>query len=348
MSKLSEDIVLDAVCALDIPGANGRKVTRDMISGIAFKEVEGGRSVFLSLEVEGKTSTSESLRKAIEKAVSKLDGVVSASVVSTAHKSLPQSALAKVYKIIAVASGKGGVGKSTTAVNLAIAMSINGMKVGLLDADIYGPSIPRLLGIYEKPELDDDGRMIPIERHGIKVMSIGFLVPEDKPVVWRGPMVHGALNKLLHEVAWGELDILIIDLPPGTGDAHLTIIQQASLTGAVIVSTPQDIALIDARKGIAMFDKTNVPVLGVIENMSGFICPHCGERSDIFGAGGAEDEANKIGALFLGSIPLDLAVRESSDSGNPIVISQPDSAQAKIYMDIAERLKLGRIVNRAY
>jgi len=237
--------------------------------------------------------------------------------------------------IIAVASGKGGVGKSTTAVNLALGMQANGLKVGVLDADIYGPSMPRLLAITGRPQAVNGKILNPLEGFGLKVMSMGFLVDEDTPMIWRGPMVISAITQMLREVNWGELDILVVDMPPGTGDAQLTMAQQVPLAGAVIVSTPQDLALIDARKGLNMFRKVDVPVLGIVENMSYFACPKCGERSEIFGHGGARDEAEKLGVPFLGEVPLDMEVRRRSDEGQPIVVSSPKSAHAKIYRDIA-------------
>jgi ATP-binding protein involved in chromosome partitioning len=242
-----------------------------------------------------------------------------------------------VKHIIAVASGKGGVGKSTVAVNLALGFQAIGLKAGIMDADIYGPSQPRLLGITGKPVPGKDKKLVPMENYGLKVMSMGFMVDEGTPIVWRGPMVVGALNQMLREVAWGDLDVLVIDMPPGTGDVQLTIAQQVPLAGAVIVSTPQDLALIDARKGLAMFKKVNVPLLGIVENMSTFICPKCGERSDIFGHGGAEQEAQRLGVPFLGAVPLDMDVRLRSDKGEPITATLPDSEHAKIFRSIAER-----------
>ncbi|WP_128292852.1 iron-sulfur cluster carrier protein ApbC [Afifella aestuarii] len=241
-----------------------------------------------------------------------------------------------VKAIIAVASGKGGVGKSTTAVNLALGLKANGLEVGILDADIYGPSLPRLMGIKGRPESVSERILKPMEGYGLKVMSMGFLVEEETPMIWRGPMVMSALTQMLREVAWGELDVLVVDMPPGTGDAQLTMAQQVPLAGAVIVSTPQDLALIDARKGLNMFNKVNVPVLGIVENMSYFLCPHCGERSDIFGHGGAEHEAERIGVPFLGAVPLHMDIRETSDSGRPIVASEPQSEHARIYRHIAD------------
>ncbi|MCK0209809.1 Mrp/NBP35 family ATP-binding protein [Starkeya koreensis] len=244
------------------------------------------------------------------------------------------SGLPGVGAIIAVASGKGGVGKSTLAANLALGLVASGLKVGLLDADIYGPSVPRLMGLKGRPDVQ--GRMItPMQAFGLKVMSIGFLVEEETPMIWRGPMVMSAISQLLKEVNWAPLDILVVDMPPGTGDAQLTMAQQVPLAGAVIVSTPQDLALIDARRGIAMFEKVNVPVLGIVENMSYFLCPHCGGRSDIFGHGGARHEAQRFGVPFLGEVPLHLSIREASDAGLPLVATKPDSHEAQIYRDIA-------------
>ncbi len=236
--------------------------------------------------------------------------------------------------MIAVASGKGGVGKSTVAANLALALARQGKAVGLLDADIYGPSVPRLLGLSGKP--DSDGKVIiPHEKYGIKCMSMGSMVDEETAMIWRGPMVVSAIQQMIGDVKWGDLDILVLDLPPGTGDAQLTIAQKVPLAGSVIVSTPQDIALLDARRGIAMFNKVKVPTLGIVENMSSFVCPHCGEATHIFGHGGARETAADLGVDFLGEVPLHLSIRETSDQGTPIVMSQPDSEQAQAFMDIA-------------
>jgi len=240
-----------------------------------------------------------------------------------------------VKHIIAVASGKGGVGKSTTAVNFALALKDQGLKVGVLDADIYGPSMPRLLGIHGQPQQLAGNKLDPMRSYGLKVMSMGFLVDEETPMIWRGPMVMSALSQMLKDVAWGELDVLVVDMPPGTGDAQLTMAQQVPLAGAVIVSTPQDLALIDARKGLNMFKKVNVPVLGIVENMSTFLCPHCGERSDIFGHGGAKQEAGRLGVPFLGEVPLTMSIRETSDEGRPVVATDPDSPVAGAYRLIA-------------
>jgi len=245
--------------------------------------------------------------------------------------------VAGVRHLIAVASGKGGVGKSTTAVNLALGLQALGLKAGILDADIYGPSQPRLLGLTGRPQVMGGKTLRPMEGFGLQAMSMGFLVDEATPVIWRGPMVVSALTQMLRDVAWGDLDVLVIDMPPGTGDVQLTMAQQGPLSGAIIVSTPQDLALIDARKGLNMFRKVDVPVLGIVENMSTFICPRCGERSDIFGHGGAEREADKLGIPFLGGVPLHMEIREKSDAGQPIVATNPDSPHAQAYRDIAAR-----------
>jgi ATP-binding protein involved in chromosome partitioning len=322
--------------------------------------------VFFSISVDaGAVEEWETVRERAEHAVRALPGVASVMVALTAERAAgaaprPQAASPRprahgapgghapsptgvpgIAAIIAVASGKGGVGKSTTAVNLALALHELGLKVGILDADIYGPSMPKLLGIRERPESAGGNRLRPIERHGIPVMSIGFLIEEETPMIWRGPMVMSALTQMLREVEWGTLDVLVVDMPPGTGDAQLTMAQQVPLKGAVIVSTPQDLALIDARRGIAMFRRVNVPVLGIVENMSTFVCPHCGTRSDIFGHGGAQREAERLGVPFLGEVPLDIAIREKSDAGSPVVSAAADNPHAQYYRDIAVRVRDG-------
>ncbi|WP_291573352.1 Mrp/NBP35 family ATP-binding protein [Bradyrhizobium sp.] len=250
-----------------------------------------------------------------------------------------QSEIPGIAAVIAVASGKGGVGKSTTALNLALGLRDLGLRVGLLDADIYGPSVPRLTGIHQKPVLNDDKKMVPIVRFGLAIMSIGFLVEEDTAMIWRGPMVMSAITQMLRDVAWGTLDVLVVDMPPGTGDAQLTLAQNVPLKGAIIISTPQDLSLIDARRGLAMFKKVNVPVLGIVENMSYFQCPHCGTKSDIFGHGGARHEAERLGVPFLGEIPLHMSIRATSDSGTPVVESEPDGPHAAIYRAIGAKVR---------
>jgi ATP-binding protein involved in chromosome partitioning len=333
--------------------------------------------VFFSITVDaGEVKAWESVRARAEAAVRALEGVQSVMIALTAERaggSAPPPAPAPapanspghgpghahghaagaargpggpagipgVAAIIAVASGKGGVGKSTVAVNLALGLRDLGLKVGILDADIYGPSLPKLLAIREKPQTAGGTRLKPIVRHRMPVMSIGFLVEEETPMIWRGPMVMSALTQMLREVEWGSLDVMVVDMPPGTGDAQLTMAQQVPLKGAVIVSTPQDLALIDARRGIAMFRRVNVPVLGIIENMSTFICPHCGTRSDIFGHGGARHEAERLGVPFLGEVPLDIAIRQKSDAGEPVVASEPGGAHAQSFRAIAARVREG-------
>jgi ATP-binding protein involved in chromosome partitioning len=360
---VSKDDVLAALGRIAAP--DGAPLPK---SGVLSEIVASDGKVFFSISVDaGVVQAWEPVRKRAEEAVKAIPGVQSAMVALTAERKggaapaaqrAPQAAPAArprgahgagpggesagvpgVNAIIAVASGKGGVGKSTTAVNLALGLRDLGLKVGVLDADIYGPSLPKLLAIREKPETIGGTRLKPIERHGLTVMSIGFLIDEETPMIWRGPMVMSALTQMLREVEWGTLDVMVVDMPPGTGDAQLTMAQQVPLKGAVIVSTPQDLALIDARRGIAMFQRVNVPVLGIVENMSTFICPHCGTRSDIFGHGGARHEAERLGVPFLGEVPLVMSIRETSDAGLPIVATQPDSPQAAAYRAIAAKVR---------
>jgi len=354
MAEITESAVRGVLQTVIDPASGKDVLALGMVSGIATR----GGHVAVTLEVDpARGAALEPLRQACEQAVRALPGVLSASAVMTAERPAQRPAAAAppprtghgpaaaaridvpgVKHIIAVASGKGGVGKSTTAVNLALGLAANGVATGLLDADIYGPSMPRMLAVKEKPESLDGKMLKPIERYGIRTMSIGYIVAEDTPMIWRGPMVSSALEQMLRDVQWGELDVLVVDMPPGTGDAQLTLAQRVALSGAVIVSTPQDIALIDARKGLSMFRKVAVPVLGIVENMSYFLCPKCGERSEIFGHGGAHEEADKLGVPFLGEIPLHLDIRTTSDSGHPIVVAQPESAHAKAYKNIAGRV----------
>jgi ATP-binding protein involved in chromosome partitioning len=353
MARLSEETILDALRQVQDSDQGSDVVSLKMVSGLIVKD----GNIAFSLEVAPERGPRlEPLRKACEKAVLALEGVTSVTAVLTAHRQGAPSAAAApsaakpgkqgpmptrpeipgIRSIIAVASGKGGVGKSTVAVNLALALKAQGLAVGLMDADVYGPSLPRMMAITGKPTSEDGKILIPMENHGIKCMSIGFLVAEDTPTIWRGPMVMSALEQMLRDVKWGELDVLVVDMPPGTGDAQLTMAQRVPLSGAVIVSTPQDIALLDARKGLNMFRRVDVPVLGIVENMSYFLCPSCGERHEIFGHGGARQEAERLGVPFLGEVPLHLAIRETSDAGTPIVASQPDSPHALAFRAIAD------------
>ena len=301
----------------------------------AVKAVPGVASALVALTAE-RTGGSDAPRPAAAAAPQRPAPHAHAHPAHPADKTQP--GIPGVEAVIAVASGKGGVGKSTTAVNLALGLRDQGLKVGMLDADIYGPSLPKLLAIREKPQTIGGNRLKPIERYGLTVMSIGFLIDEDTPMIWRGPMVMSAITQMLREVEWGKLDVLVVDMPPGTGDAQLTMAQQVPLKGAVIVSTPQDLALIDARRGVAMFNRVNVPVLGVVENMSYFLCPECGTRSDIFGHGGARHEAERLGVPFLGEVPLHMTIREKSDAGLPVVATEPDGPHAKVYRDIAAKV----------
>ncbi len=281
-------------------------------------------------------------------------GIRDVSAILTAHASKapppdlkigghpkPQAGPAKVEgvdKVIAIASGKGGVGKSTVSANLAVALVAEGKRVGLLDADVYGPSQPRMLGVSGRPSSPDGKTIIPLRNHGVTLMSMGLMVAENEAVVWRGPMLMGALQQMLGQVQWGTLDVMLVDLPPGTGDVQLTLSQKAEVAGAVVVSTPQDIALLDARKALNMFEKVGTPVMGMIENMSTYICPKCGNEEHLFGHGGAKAEAEKLGLPFLGEVPLDLSIRQAADGGTPIVVSQPDSPQAQAFRQIARNL----------
>jgi len=372
--SVTKEAVLEKLATIKGPDFEGDIVSLGLVSDIFIADSK----VFFSITVPAaRAKELEPLRAAAERAVKAMPGVAGAVVALTAEKkgggmeaapprpvpprptappparpaapsparsvAPPSTQSGKrgvpgIEAIIAVASGKGGVGKSTTAVNLALGLAAQGLKVGILDADIYGPSMPRLLGIRGKPTTVDGKILKPMERYGLKVMSMGFLVEEETPMIWRGPMVMSALTQMLREVEWGALDVLVIDMPPGTGDAQLTIAQQVPLAGAVIVSTPQDLALIDARKGLNMFRKVEVPLLGLIENMSYFIAPDTGRRYDIFGHGGAKAEAERLGVPFLGEVPLEMAIRENSDAGSPVVVSDPSGAAAAVYRDIAAKV----------
>lgn len=367
---VTKESVVERLKTVNGPDFTGNIVDLGMVSEIFIADSK----VFFSITVPAaRAQELEPLRAAAERAVKAIPGVASAVVALTAEKKgggmeapvparpaaprpatpqpsqrpAPQASASHsqgrrgvpgIDAIIAVASGKGGVGKSTTAVNLALGLAANGLKVGVLDADIYGPSMPRLLNIHGRPQTVDGKILKPMQNYGLKVMSMGFLVDEETPMIWRGPMVMSALTQMLREVEWGALDVLVVDMPPGTGDAQLTMAQQVPLAGAVIVSTPQDLALIDARKGLNMFKKVDVPLLGIVENMSYFLAPDTGKRYDIFGHGGARREAERLGVTFLGEVPLEMGIRESSDAGAPVVASKPEGAEAKIYRDIASKV----------
>ncbi len=380
MTDVNEETIIEV-----LRGVRGADDPKDVIARglIQCLQVRNGHVAF-TVDVDPERAAHfEPLRKQCEDAVFDMPGVLSVTAVLTAHQTAeaPQKSGAKggmapgeagggakggmasdqsngsggksqkkgvpgVRAILAVASGKGGVGKSTTAVNLAMGFAQAGMRVGLMDADIYGPSVPKMMGLTGRPDATPDGKkVIPKENYGVKCMSIGFLVPEDTPMIWRGPMVMSAIQQLLYEVMWGELDILVVDLPPGTGDAQLTMAQHVPITGAVIVSTPQDVALLDVRKGLNMFRKVDVPVFGVIENMSYFLCPSCGHRAEIFGHGGARQTASEMNTDFLGEVPLHLSIREHADAGTPIVMAEPDGDHAAAYRAIAGRV--GEKIERA-
>jgi ATP-binding protein involved in chromosome partitioning len=357
MSVTREDVTAALSKIID-PGEG-----KDLIAGGMAKAITvSGGAVSFVIEVDpARGKAMEPLLTAARAAVERLPGVEKVSAVLTAHSDAPaQPASPKgpppelglrraapapeskkipgVDHIVAIASGKGGVGKSTVAANLAVALAAKGKRVGILDADVYGPSQPRMLGIFGRPSSPDGKTILPLRNHGVTAMSMGFMVPEGDAVIWRGPMLMGALQQLLTQVQWGRLDVLLVDLPPGTGDVQLTLAQKAEVTGAIVVSTPQDIALLDARKAMNMFEKTETPILGLIENMSTYICPNCGHEAHIFGHGGAKAEAEKLDIQFLGDIPLDLDIRIASDSGAPIVAAKPNTPQARAFIDIAERL----------
>jgi ATP-binding protein involved in chromosome partitioning len=354
MAAPSEADIVKVLEKIRDPASGRNVVEAGLIDGIALR----GRHASFTVEVPASRGASaEPLRKACEEAVGQIPGILTVTAVLTAHRERnaratgtparththghgpapAERSVAGVKAVIAVASGKGGVGKSTVSVNLALGLAALGLRTGLLDCDIYGPSVPRLLGITEKPRMIGN-KLLPIVKFGLKAMSIGFLVEEDKPMIWRGPMVQSAITQMLSDVDWAPLDVLVVDMPPGTGDAQLTLAQRVPLKGAVIVSTPQDLALIDARKALAMFRRTEVPVLGIVENMSVFVCPHCGQASHIFGHGGARQVASQLGCDFLGEIPLVPSIRETSDAGAPVVATAPLSPEAQAFSAVAQRV----------
>ena len=349
MAKLTEEIILKALSTVQDPSQGSDIVALNLVTAIQIKDT----NISFALQVPPHRGPAmEPVRRAAEQVALQIEGVTSATVMVTAHATnetvqAPEESPtlsrekileSKVRRFVAVASGKGGVGKSTTAVNLAVALQLEGLRVGLLDADVYGPSQPRMLGVSGRPVAAGGDMVKPLENYGVKLMSMGLLVPDDTAMIWRGPMVQSALTQMLDAVAWGVLDVIIIDLPPGTGDIQISLAQQVNLAGAIVVSTPQDIALLDVVKALTMFEKAEVPVLGMIQNMAFWQCPDCGRTDHIFGDGGAAREAKKRGIELLGEIPLSLAVRAGSDAGTPIVVAEPQSAQAKTYREIAKKL----------
>ncbi|MCG7391939.1 Mrp/NBP35 family ATP-binding protein [Microvirga sp. ACRRW] len=353
---ITREHVLQALSTVHVDASGTDLVASGRLSDIHIDEA--GRVMFSIAISPSEAQAMEQVRQTAAAAVQGLPGVKGVFASLTADRPAgsgppPSPAAAQrpraaaqpqnqripgVKHVVAVASGKGGVGKSTTACNLALGLKAQGLKVGILDADIYGPSMPKLLGIHGKPKLLENRILEPMEAYGLKVMSIGFLVDEEAAMIWRGPMVMSAITQMLREVAWGDLDVLVVDMPPGTGDAQLTMAQATPLAGAVIVSTPQDLALIDARRGVSMFKRVEIPILGIVENMATFVCPHCGQTSHIFGHGGARSEAERLGVPFLGEVPLNMTIRELSDAGRPVVATDPDGPHAKIYKDMAQRI----------
>ncbi len=350
---VTREEIESALEQIELPGG-GTLVSRDMLRALSIE----GDTVRFVIEAPNPEAARamETLRAAAERCVASLDGVNTVTVALTAHGPAPQKPApslkvgghpkpqaeplkpAGVDRILVVGSGKGGVGKSTVSSNLAVALARQGRRVGLLDADIHGPSQPRMMGVSKRPASPDGKTIIPLQAHGVTMMSLGLLTQEDEAVVWRGPMLMGALQQMLEQVQWGQLDVLIVDLPPGTGDVQMTLAQKTHLDGAIIVSTPQDVALLDARKGIDMFNKLDVPIYGLIENMSTHICSNCGHEEHIFGHGGVAAEAEKLGVPLLAEVPLHLDIRLASDGGAPIVVSQPNSPQAQVFRDLARRL----------
>ncbi len=335
--KITEEMVLGALGSVMDPELNRDLVSANMIRDVVINETTVSFKLVL-------TTSACPLKKELEDgardAVMAIEGVEAVNIDLTSEvpqaKKIPdKTTIPGIKNTIAVASGKGGVGKSTVAVNLALSLAATGAKVGLLDADVYGPSIPLMMGVHEAPEATEDEKLIPIENHGVKLISVGFMLDEETPLIWRGPLVMQLIKQFLTGVVWGDLDYLVIDLPPGTGDVQLTLVQTIPLTGALIVTTPQDIALLDARRAINMFSEVKVPVLGIIENMSLFVCPHCGESTEIFSQGGGEKTSERYAVPLLGKLPLDIKTREGGDSGNPIVVAEPQCAQTQAFHDIA-------------
>jgi ATP-binding protein involved in chromosome partitioning len=348
MSAVTQEAVIGALKHVKEPELQDDLVTLNMIKGL---RIEGSKVSFTIVLTTPACPLIDEIKNAAREAVASLPGVTEVEISTEANVTRGQTQVKDnliplVKNSIAVSSGKGGVGKTTVSVNLAVALAKLGAKVGILDADIYGPNVPLMLGV-KTPPAQEGNRIKPAESHGVKLMSMAFFVPDDTPMVWRGPMIHGAIQQFLRDVDWGELDYLVVDLPPGTGDAQLSISQLVPLTGAVIVTTPQEVALLDSKKGLAMFKKVNVPVLGIVENMSYFLCPHCNERTEIFSHGGGKLAAEKLGVPFLGEIPIDANIREGGDTGLPILVSHPKSPQSEAFLKIARTLAAAISVQNA-
>jgi ATP-binding protein involved in chromosome partitioning len=337
--SITKEQVLDALRGVQDPDLHKDIVALDFVKDV---KIAGGQVDFTIELTTPACPVRDEMKAEAERKVAALPGVTAARATMTAsvraRGGFGRQAVEGIRNILAVGAGKGGVGKSTTAVNLAIALQQKGARVGLMDADVYGPNIPQMLGVSAQPEVSDDKKMIPPEAHGIKIISMGMLVPPDQPVIWRGPMLHGAVQQFMRDVAWGELDYLVVDLPPGTGDVSLSMSQSVPVAGAVVVTTPQGVSVSDVRKAVGMFRQLNIPVLGVVENMSTFACPHCGERTDIFGHGGGKAMADEFKIPFLGEVPIDTRVRTGGDSGQPVVVAAPDSPAAQAFREVAGRV----------
>ncbi|MEE9591386.1 MAG: iron-sulfur cluster carrier protein ApbC [Thermodesulfobacteriota bacterium] len=339
-TNITQAMVLDALRKVMDPELGKDLVTLNMIKDI---KIEGANVAFSLVLTTPACPLKKEITEAARNAVLAIPGINEVIVETKSDvpisRRIPDKApIPNVRNTIAVASGKGGVGKSTVAVNLALALAKSGARVGLLDTDIYGPSIPMMMGIKEPLKTTEGEKLIPVTNHGIKLVSVGFMLDEETPLIWRGPLVMQLVKQFLTGVVWGELDYLVIDLPPGTGDAQLTLVQTIPLTGVIVVTTPQDVALIDARRAIKMFHQVNVPILGIVENMSFFLCPHCGEKTDIFSQGGGERTSERYQVAFLGKIPIDIQIREGGDTGRPIVVSEPSSPQTGAFIDISEKV----------
>jgi len=337
--SVTKDEVLVALRGVQDPDLHKDIVTLGFVKEV---EIQGGEVAFTIELTTPACPVKDQMKAQAESLVAALPGVSAARAKMTANVStrggLGRQQVAGIRNIVAVGAGKGGVGKSTTAVNLALALRESGARVGLMDTDVYGPNVPQMLGIVGQPEVNDDKKMIPPEGHGLKAISMGMLVPADQPIIWRGPMLHSAVQQFMRDVVWGELDYLVVDLPPGTGDVALSMAQSVPMAGAVLVTTPQDVSVSDVRKAVGMFRQLNIPILGVMENMSGFVCGHCGERTEIFGQGGGKRLATDMGITFLGDVPIDARVRSGGDEGKPILIAAPDSPVAESFRRVAKQV----------